>query len=141
LGLQEYPTLIILDKEANALVAKGTGDLEENCPSGCCYNAQKIFHFLRKWKPGTASTTRARTHTAHVHAHAPLHTSLTAMCVAPGALLPPASTLPDLKEVTSQAPINPLYSFNPFGGITSVMPAQNSTCRPLTQPPSPAVLT
>ncbi|ELR17165.1 Fbox domain containing protein [Acanthamoeba castellanii str. Neff] len=93
-ALTEYPTLIILDKEANALVAKGTGDLEENCPSGCCYNAQKIFHFLRKWKPG--------------------------------ALLPPASTLPDLKEVTSQAPINPLYSFNPFGGITSVMPAQNN---------------
>jgi hypothetical protein len=51
--MQEFPTLVILDKDGGALVAKGTGDLEENCPSGCCYNPQKILHFMRKWKPGT----------------------------------------------------------------------------------------
>jgi hypothetical protein len=41
--------------------------------------------------------------------------------------LPERRTLPDLRELTSQAPINPLYSFNPFGGLTPVMPAQHGT--------------
>lgn len=72
------------------LVVKGTGDLEENCPSGCFYNPHKIFHFLRRWKPG--------------------------------AVLP--DRLPDLQELTSQAPINPLYTFDSYGGLLTTMPAQ-----------------
>lgn len=91
--IQEYPTLLILDKNGHPLVAKGTGDLEENCPSGCCYNPHKIFHFLRRWKPG--------------------------------AVLP--ATLPDVREITSQAPINPLYSLSPFGSLPTTMPAQRGT--------------
>jgi hypothetical protein len=38
--------------------------------------------------------------------------------------------LPDVSELSSQAPINPLYSFNPFGGLPTVMPAQQGDLLP-----------
>jgi hypothetical protein len=77
-GIAEYPSLFVLNQDGEVMVGKGTGDLEENCPSGCTYNPQKLFHFLRKWHPG--------------------------------AVLPPKQKWPDLTEMVSNVPINPMYS-------------------------------